>query len=122
MQAPWQDLLHWWFGQGTSATEIAAEKQRLWFGYRPQQDAEARERAAEAEARATQVVSDAIEALRAMDDLYGNRVRTYGPWNMPRSVSSKNAFSALDVSGFASENAVAKYSDTPRGRAPTRGR
>ena len=44
MQAPWQDLLHWWFGQGTSATEIAAEEQRLWFGYRPQQDAEARER------------------------------------------------------------------------------
>jgi len=44
VQAPWQDLLHWWFGQGTSATEIAAEKQRLWFGYRPQQDAEARER------------------------------------------------------------------------------
>lgn len=44
MQAPWQDLLHWWFGQGTSASEIAAEKQRLWFGYRPQQDAEARER------------------------------------------------------------------------------
>lgn len=44
MQAPWQDLLHWWFGQGTSATEIATEKQRLWFGYRPQQDAEARER------------------------------------------------------------------------------
>jgi uncharacterized protein (DUF924 family) len=44
VQAPWQDLLHWWFGQGSSATEIAAEKQRLWFGYRPQQDAEARER------------------------------------------------------------------------------
>lgn len=44
MQAPWQDLLHWWFGQGSSATEIAAEKQRLWFGYRPEQDAEARER------------------------------------------------------------------------------
>ena len=44
MQAPWQDLLHWWFGQGTSASEIAAEKQRLWFGYRPEQDAEARER------------------------------------------------------------------------------
>jgi len=44
VQAPWQDLLHWWFGQGTSATEVAAEKQRLWFGYRPQQDAEARER------------------------------------------------------------------------------
>lgn len=44
MQAPWQELLHWWFGQGTSASEIAAEKQRLWFGYRPKQDAEARER------------------------------------------------------------------------------
>jgi len=44
VQAPWQDLLHWWFGQGTSASEIAAEKQRLWFGYRPEQDAEARER------------------------------------------------------------------------------
>ncbi|MCQ4263419.1 DUF924 domain-containing protein [Stutzerimonas stutzeri] len=44
MQAPWQELLHWWFGQGTSANEIAAEKQRLWFGYRPQQDAEARDR------------------------------------------------------------------------------
>ncbi|AWT11802.1 DUF924 domain-containing protein [Stutzerimonas frequens] len=44
MQAPWQELLHWWFGQGTSASEIAAEKQRLWFGYRPEQDAEARER------------------------------------------------------------------------------
>nr|WP_250158841.1 DUF924 family protein [Stutzerimonas stutzeri] len=37
-------MLHWWFGQGTSASEIAAEKQRLWFGYRPEQDAEARER------------------------------------------------------------------------------
>ncbi len=44
MQAPWQDLLHWWFGQGTSASEIAAEKQRLWFGYRAEQDDEARQR------------------------------------------------------------------------------
>jgi uncharacterized protein (DUF924 family) len=44
MQAPWQELLNWWFGQGSSATGIAAEKQQLWFGYRAQQDAEARER------------------------------------------------------------------------------
>lgn len=44
MQAPWQDLLHWWFGQGTSASEIAADKQRLWFGYRAEQDDEARQR------------------------------------------------------------------------------
>lgn len=44
MQAPWQELLHWWFGQGTSATEIAGEKQGLWFGYRAEQDDEARER------------------------------------------------------------------------------
>lgn len=44
MQAPWQELLNWWFGQGSSATAIAAEKQQLWFGYRAQQDAEARER------------------------------------------------------------------------------
>jgi uncharacterized protein (DUF924 family) len=44
MQAPWQELLHWWFGQGASATEIAGEKQRLWFGYRAEQDDEARER------------------------------------------------------------------------------
>ncbi len=44
MQAPWQDLLHWWFGQGTSASEIAAEKQQLWFGYRAEQDDEARQR------------------------------------------------------------------------------
>jgi len=44
VQAPWQPLLDWWFGQGTTASEIAADKQRLWFGYRPEQDAEARER------------------------------------------------------------------------------
>jgi len=44
VQAPWQQLLLWWFGQGTRATDIAAEKQRLWFGYRPEQDTEARER------------------------------------------------------------------------------
>ncbi|MFC3607695.1 DUF924 family protein [Stutzerimonas tarimensis] len=43
MLTPWQPLLDWWFGEGATAVEIAAEKQRLWFGYRPEQDAEARE-------------------------------------------------------------------------------
>lgn len=44
MQAPWQDLLHWWFGEGATAVEIADEKYRLWFGYRPAQDEDARRR------------------------------------------------------------------------------
>lgn len=44
MPAPWQDLLHWWFGAGATASEIAAEKQRLWFGYRAAQDEQARRR------------------------------------------------------------------------------
>ena len=44
MQKPWQELLDWWFGQGLGASEIVAEKHPLWFGYRPEQDAEARER------------------------------------------------------------------------------
>ena len=43
MLAPWHALLDWWFGQGTSATEIAGDKQRLWFGYRAEQDDEARQ-------------------------------------------------------------------------------
>lgn len=44
MQAPWQALLDWWFGDGATAGEVAAQKHRLWFGYRPEQDAEAAER------------------------------------------------------------------------------
>jgi len=44
MQAPWQDLLHWWFGEGVTASEIAAERHRLWFGYRAEQDEAARTR------------------------------------------------------------------------------
>lgn len=44
MQAPWQDLLHWWFGEGVTASEIASEKNRLWFGYRQEQDEVARRR------------------------------------------------------------------------------
>lgn len=44
MQEPWQPLLDWWFGPQTAAGAIAADKQGLWFGYRTEQDAEARER------------------------------------------------------------------------------
>lgn len=44
MQAPWLELLDWWFGEGASAAEIVRQKQGLWFGYRAEQDAEARER------------------------------------------------------------------------------
>lgn len=44
MPTPAQDLLSWWFGKGDCAKAIAAEKGPLWFGYKPQQDAEARER------------------------------------------------------------------------------
>ncbi len=44
MTSPAQDLLHWWFGEGVTATEIAGAKNGLWFGYKPEQDAEARER------------------------------------------------------------------------------
>lgn len=39
-----QQLLNWWFGEGITAGEISNEKGRLWFGYDPEQDAEARER------------------------------------------------------------------------------
>ncbi|WP_287029827.1 DUF924 family protein [Pseudomonas sp. UBA6310] len=42
--APWQPLLQWWFGEGGTASQIAAQRNRLWFGYRQAQDAEARER------------------------------------------------------------------------------
>lgn len=44
MQGPWLELLTWWFGEGATANEIAKEKQGLWFGYKPEQDAEARAR------------------------------------------------------------------------------
>ena len=44
MPAQWQDLLHWWFGQGETVPAIVGEKHRLWFGYRPEQDRQARER------------------------------------------------------------------------------
>lgn len=44
MRAPWQDLLNWWFGEGVAAKDIAHARNGLWFGYKPEQDAEARRR------------------------------------------------------------------------------
>ncbi|MDR6608151.1 DUF924 family protein [Pseudomonas synxantha] len=44
MTAPWQPLLDWWFGSSESASEVAAQKGKLWFGKRDSQDLEARER------------------------------------------------------------------------------
>jgi uncharacterized protein (DUF924 family) len=44
MNAPWQPLLDWWFGISGSASEVAAQKGKLWFGKRDSQDLEARER------------------------------------------------------------------------------
>ncbi|WP_442110442.1 DUF924 family protein [Pseudomonas sp. NUPR-001] len=42
MLAPWQPLLEWWFGWGTSPQSVADEKKTLWFG--KHHDAEAQER------------------------------------------------------------------------------
>ncbi len=42
MLAPWQPLLEWWFGWGTSAQAVADEKSTLWFG--KHHDVEAHER------------------------------------------------------------------------------
>jgi len=42
MLAPWQPLLEWWFGWGTSPQAVADEKSTPWFG--KQYDAEAQER------------------------------------------------------------------------------
>lgn len=38
----WQPLLDWWFGGAASAGEVAARRNGLWFGYRPEQDEDAR--------------------------------------------------------------------------------
>ena len=40
--AAWQPLLDWWFGSAESAREVAAQRSGLWFGYRAEQDDEAR--------------------------------------------------------------------------------
>ncbi|MNJ55094.1 hypothetical protein D3C77_505680 [compost metagenome] len=42
MLAPWQPLLEWWFGWGTSPQDVADEKSTLWFG--KHHDVEAQER------------------------------------------------------------------------------
>ncbi|OLU34202.1 hypothetical protein BVH03_03280 [Pseudomonas sp. PA15(2017)] len=42
--APWQPLLDWWFGLAGAAAQSAAEKHKLWFGKRDEQDAEAGKR------------------------------------------------------------------------------
>ncbi|MDX5374115.1 MAG: DUF924 domain-containing protein [Pseudomonadaceae bacterium] len=39
---PWQPLLDWWFGAGESAAAVAASRSQLWFGYRAEQDEQAR--------------------------------------------------------------------------------
>lgn len=47
MSAPWQPLLDWWFGRGSTAAEVAAARGKLWFGKQDSQDNEARERFSE---------------------------------------------------------------------------
>lgn len=44
MSKPWQPLLDWWFGTGTTAAEVAAARSALWFGKQDSQDFDARER------------------------------------------------------------------------------
>ena len=41
MLAPWQPLLEWWFGWGTSAQAVADEKSTLWFGKHHDAEAQA---------------------------------------------------------------------------------
>jgi len=38
----WQPLLDWWFGAAVTASEVAAQRSGLWFGYRAEQDDDAR--------------------------------------------------------------------------------
>lgn len=40
----WQPLLDWWFGDAETAGDVAARRSGLWFGYRPEQDEDARQR------------------------------------------------------------------------------
>ncbi|HSC82191.1 MAG TPA: DUF924 family protein [Pseudomonas sp.] len=39
----WQPLLDWWFGSATRAVAVAAQRNTLWFGYRAEQDEQARQ-------------------------------------------------------------------------------
>lgn len=41
MLAPWQPLLEWWFGWGTSAQAVADEKSAQWFGKHHDAEAQA---------------------------------------------------------------------------------
>lgn len=41
---PWQPLLDWWFGAPAAPGARVTRQNGLWFGYRAEQDAEARER------------------------------------------------------------------------------
>ena len=65
MSAPWADLLDWWFGGGATAKAIAVEKSGLWFGYKPAQDAQARERFG---AQVAQALSGELEAWAESPD------------------------------------------------------
>ncbi|TWC41479.1 uncharacterized protein (DUF924 family) [Pseudomonas sp. SJZ079] len=47
MTQPWQPLLDWWFGAATTASEVAAARNTLWFGKQDSQDSEAQARFAE---------------------------------------------------------------------------
>lgn len=47
MTQPWQPLLDWWFGAATTASEVAAARNTLWFGKQDSQDGEAQARFAE---------------------------------------------------------------------------
>jgi uncharacterized protein (DUF924 family) len=47
MTQPWQPLLDWWFGTETTASEVAAARNKLWFGKQDSQDREAQQRFAE---------------------------------------------------------------------------
>jgi uncharacterized protein (DUF924 family) len=44
MSAPWLALLEWWFGSAQSPAEVVKAREKLWFGKRKANDAEARER------------------------------------------------------------------------------
>ncbi|KPN89147.1 DUF924 family protein [Pseudomonas nunensis] len=44
MTAPWQPLLEWWFGSAEAPNDVAADREKLWFGKHDSQDLEARER------------------------------------------------------------------------------
>ncbi len=44
MSAPWETLLDWWFGNACDATEVAAQRNGLWFGKSACQDVDSENR------------------------------------------------------------------------------